>query len=292
MTFTNKAAKEISERIAKLAGQSTKGMFVGTIHRLAGHVLTQAPGTGGTRIDAIAKPGSQHYRALERLLDDVLKADGSLREALAVRLQAHVRIPPSDGKHDEMVRVSLMSGPSTSARMAKPRSAVYWTNGGSRSSTRRPTSKRPQPRRSGSRRPRRPERRTNACRAATGRTSRSLWHDGSVYGWNTGGRTNRGTHQRGGCRRTTQIRRRHAVETAHARSAENTTGGNALGPVRAGAPGQRRLGPHGGRGHRARDRLSPGITAGRGQRTQGRAQGLVRRADTGEIVFGRRVIPR
>ena len=110
VTFTNKAAKEISERIAKLAGQSTKGMFVGTIHRLAGHVLTQAPGTGGTRIDALANPGSERYRALERLLDDVLKADGSLREALAVRLQAHVRIPPSDGKHDEMVRVSLRSG--------------------------------------------------------------------------------------------------------------------------------------------------------------------------------------
>ena len=110
VTFTNKAAKEIRERIGKLAGQSTESMFVGTIHRLAKQVLTQAPGAGGTRIDAIAEPGSQRYQALERMLDDVLKADASLREALAVRMQAHVRIPPNDGKRDEKVRVSLRSG--------------------------------------------------------------------------------------------------------------------------------------------------------------------------------------
>ena len=110
VTFTNKAAKEIRERIAKLAGQSTNGMFVGTIHRLAKQVLTQAPGTGGTRIDAIAEPGSRRYPALERMLDDVLRASASLHEALAVRARAYVRIPPNDGKHGEKVRVSRRTG--------------------------------------------------------------------------------------------------------------------------------------------------------------------------------------
>ena len=110
VTFTNKAAREIRDRIGKLAGQSIDGMFVGTIHRLAKEVLTQAPGAGGTRIDAIGEPGSQRYQALERMLDDVLKADASLHEALAVRMQAHVRIPPNDGKRDEKVRVSLRTG--------------------------------------------------------------------------------------------------------------------------------------------------------------------------------------
>ena len=110
VTFTNKAANEIRERVAKLAGQSTNGMFVGTIHRLAKRVLTQAPGAGGTRIDAIAEPGSRRYQTLERMLDDVLRANASLHEALAVRARAYVRIPPSDGKHGEKVRVSLRTG--------------------------------------------------------------------------------------------------------------------------------------------------------------------------------------
>ena len=110
VTFTNKAAEEIRARIAKLAGQSTEGMFVGTIHRLAKQVLAQTPGAGGARIDAIAEPGSQRHQALQRMLDDVLKADTGLHEALAVRAQAHVRIPPNDGKRDEKVRVSLRTG--------------------------------------------------------------------------------------------------------------------------------------------------------------------------------------
>ena len=110
VTFTNKAAKEIRERIAKLAGQPTEGMFVGTIHGLAKQVLTQAPGAGGTRIDAIAEPGGRRYPALERMLDDVLRANASLHEALAVRARAYVRIPPNDGKYGEKVRVSLRTG--------------------------------------------------------------------------------------------------------------------------------------------------------------------------------------
>ena len=110
MTFTNKAADEIRERITKLARQPADGMFVGTIHKLAKQVLDQASGSGGTRIDPIAEEGSQRYQAIERMLDDVLNANTRLREALAVRKQAFVRIPPSEGRHNEKIRVSLRSG--------------------------------------------------------------------------------------------------------------------------------------------------------------------------------------
>ena len=110
MTFTNKAADEIRERITKFVGRPTEGMFVGTIHKLAKQLLDQASGPGGTRIDPIAEEGNQRHQALERMLDDVLKANIRLREALRVRTQAFVRIPPSDGKHDDKVRVSLRSG--------------------------------------------------------------------------------------------------------------------------------------------------------------------------------------
>lgn len=111
VTFTNKAAEEIRDRIEKLSGQPSKGMFVETIHKLATEVLRQTPGAGGTRIDMIAKNSSQRYQAIQRMLDNVLHTNASLREALAVRMQAHVRIPPHDGKHDEKVRVTLRTGP-------------------------------------------------------------------------------------------------------------------------------------------------------------------------------------
>lgn len=111
ITFTNKAADEISDRIAKLSEQPTEGMFVGTIHSLANQILSQTPGAGGTRVDPTAKQPSQRYRAIERMLDNVLQTSVGLREALAVRRQAHVRIPPNDGKHDGNVRVTLRTGP-------------------------------------------------------------------------------------------------------------------------------------------------------------------------------------
>ena len=112
ITFTNKAADELRERIAQLAGQTTEDMFVGTIHKLAKRVLEGASEGAGTRIDPIAELKPQRYRILERMLDDALKAHRNLREALQVRAQAHVRIPPNDGKLDgERVRVSLRNGP-------------------------------------------------------------------------------------------------------------------------------------------------------------------------------------
>ena len=110
VTFTKKAAKEIRARIKKMAGQSVDEMFVGTIHGLGRRLLTQATGRG-PRIDPIAEPGSsQRYLVLKRMLDDVFVTRPRLREALAVRAQAHVRLPPNDGKHDKTVRVSLRAG--------------------------------------------------------------------------------------------------------------------------------------------------------------------------------------
>ncbi len=108
VTFTKKAAKEISDRIERLAEQSVDEMFVGTIHSLGRRLLTKATGHG-PRIDPIAR-GSRRYPALKRMLDDVFKANPGLHEALAVRAQSHVRFPPNDGEHGETVRVSLRTG--------------------------------------------------------------------------------------------------------------------------------------------------------------------------------------
>ena len=117
ITFTNKAADELRERIAQLAGQTTEDMFVGTIHKLAKRVLEETPGGGRTRIDSIAELKPQRYRALERMLDDALKEHSNLRESLRVRAQAHVRIPPNDGRLDgETVRVSLRNDKSMDVR--------------------------------------------------------------------------------------------------------------------------------------------------------------------------------
>ena len=110
ITFTKKAAKEISDRIETMAGHSVDEMFIGTIHGLGTRLLTQATGRG-PRIDPIAEPhSSQRYAILKRMLDDVFATNARLREALAVRAQAHVRLPPNDGKHDKTVRVSIRTG--------------------------------------------------------------------------------------------------------------------------------------------------------------------------------------
>lgn len=110
VTFTKKAAKEISDRIERLAGQSVDEMFVGTIHSLGRRLLTKATGHG-PRIDPIAEPrSSRRYPALKRMLDDVFKANPGLHQALAVRAQSHVRFPPNDGEHGKTVRVSLRTG--------------------------------------------------------------------------------------------------------------------------------------------------------------------------------------
>ena len=117
ITFTNKAADELRERIAQLAGQTTEDTVVGTIHKLAKRVLEGTPGGGRTRIDPIAELKPQRYRALERMLDEALKAHRNLRESLRVRAQAYVRIPPNDGRLDgETVRVSLRNDKSMDVR--------------------------------------------------------------------------------------------------------------------------------------------------------------------------------
>ena len=260
VTFTNKAAKEIRERIGTLAGQPTEGMFVGTIHRLAKQVLMQAPGAGGTRIDAIAEPGSKRYQALKRMLDDLLKADASLHEALAVRVQAHVRIPPSDGKHGEKVRVSLRSGAidvrsygeAAICRVLDERGIAFEYEV---AYIETPPDK--------DERKQKPEaaKAKDECLASGYRPDFKITLDGSsvvwLEHWAVDGKGNPPIGV--GCGSATQVRRRHAVETPHARPAGNPAGRDGLGPVRASAPRWQGLGRHRGEGHRPRRRPGPRI---------------------------------
>src|SRR6201985_3203354 len=39
VTFTNKAAREMQERVAKLTGKPTEGWFLGTFHSIAARIL-------------------------------------------------------------------------------------------------------------------------------------------------------------------------------------------------------------------------------------------------------------
>ena len=95
ITFTNKAADEIRERVARETGSLSTGLFVGTIHSLALELLGRGRPEGRVELDETdplqardAEPEAQRaardrrYALMERLVDGALDDDPGLGSAL------------------------------------------------------------------------------------------------------------------------------------------------------------------------------------------------------------------
>ncbi len=87
VTFTNKAAREMAERVERLVGGSLRGGFVGTFHRFALQLLRNHPREAGLRERFAIADEDEQRQVLER----VLKKLGVLPARLPVR-QARSRI--------------------------------------------------------------------------------------------------------------------------------------------------------------------------------------------------------
>lgn len=82
VTFTNKAAREMAERVQELLGGDLAGGFVGTFHRFALQLLRRHPREAGLpERFAVCDADDQ-----QRLLQDVCKAHGVGEAELAVRV--------------------------------------------------------------------------------------------------------------------------------------------------------------------------------------------------------------
>ena len=86
VTFTNKAAKEMRERVAHLVGPATEGMWLGTFHALGTRILRKHAELVGLKSSFTILDTDDQIR----LLKQVLEAEGVDEKRWPARMLIHV----------------------------------------------------------------------------------------------------------------------------------------------------------------------------------------------------------
>jgi DNA helicase-2/ATP-dependent DNA helicase PcrA len=91
VTFTNKAAEEMRERVATLLGRSSSGLWISTFHALCARLLRrEAPAIGLPR-DFVIYDSADQLSAIKQVLRDLQIEEGSIQPRAALSRISHAK---------------------------------------------------------------------------------------------------------------------------------------------------------------------------------------------------------
>jgi DNA helicase-2/ATP-dependent DNA helicase PcrA len=114
VTFTNKAAKEMQERVAKIVGREAKGVLLSTFHSLGARILREHGALVGLPKDFSIYPTGDQVSAIKRIMTEEVHVAATTGEdaydhkrILFTISDWKNRLVPPDGARDEIVNAGV-----------------------------------------------------------------------------------------------------------------------------------------------------------------------------------------